>query len=116
MRRPAERGAILRSMHVTVTRTIDALDQPIEIATMAGEQMLPWLRQIEGFEGLLMLSNEADGSTLVLAFWESREVAEQHRAARMQFRDRITAAVNVQVQDTVGYDVTFADVGPLQRH
>jgi hypothetical protein len=103
-------------VYVAVTRTIDPLDQPIEYATIAGEEMLPWLRQIEGFQGLLMLSNEGDGSTLVLAFWESREVAERHHAARMQFRDRITAAVNVQVQETVGYEVTFADVGPLKYH
>jgi heme-degrading monooxygenase HmoA len=73
----------------------------------AGEAMLPWLQEIQGFEGLLMLSNEAEGTTLVLTFWESREVAEEHRAARMEFRDRITATVDVQVEETVGYDVTF---------
>lgn len=98
-------------MHVSLTRTRSSPDEPIEIATIAGEEMLPWLRQIEGFEGLLMLSSETDGTTLVLTFWESSEVAEQHRAARMQFRDRVTAAVNVEVEDTVGYEVTFADLG-----
>ena len=103
-------------MYVAVTRTHDPFDQPIEYAKIAGEEMLPWLRQIEGFEGLLILSNEAEGSTMVLVFWESREVAERHHAARMQFRDRITAAVNVEVQDTVGYDVTFADIGELKSH
>jgi hypothetical protein len=82
--------------------------QPIEVATFAGEAMLPWLQQIEGFEGLLMLSNEDEGSTLVLAFWDSREVAEQHREARMAFRDRITSTVDVQVEESVGYEVTFA--------
>ena len=100
-------------MYVSVTRTKDPLDQPIEYATIAGEEMLPWLRQIAGFEGLLMLSNEAEGTTLVLSFWESREVAEQHRVARMQFRARITSAVNVQVEETSGYEVTFAHLGPL---
>lgn len=98
-------------MHVSLTRTRSAPDEPIEIATIAGEEMLPWLREIEGFEGLLMLSNETDGTTLVLTFWESQEVAERHRAARMQFRDRVTAAVNVEVEETVGYEVTFADLG-----
>ena len=39
-------------MHVSVTRTHDPHDQPIELATIAGEEMLPWLRGIEGFEGL----------------------------------------------------------------
>ena len=98
-------------MYVSLTRTRSSPDEPIEIATIAGEEMLPWLRQIEGFEGLLMLSNETDGTTLVLTFWESRDVAERHRAARMQFRDRVTAAVNVEVEETVGYEITFADLG-----
>ena len=98
-------------MYVSLTRTRSSPDEPIEIATIAGEEMLPWLRQIEGFEGLLMLSNETDGTTLVLTFWESRDVAERHRTARMQFRDRVTAAVNVEVEETVGYEITFADLG-----
>ena len=101
-------------MYVSVTRTKDPLDQPIEYATIAGDAMLPWLRQIEGFEGLLILTSEEEGTTLALAFWKSREVAERHHAARMQFRDRVTAAVNVEVQETVGFEVSFADVGPLQ--
>jgi heme-degrading monooxygenase HmoA len=95
-------------VHVTVTRTKDSLGQPIEIATIAGEEMLRWLQGIEGFEGLLVLSNEADGTTLVISFWESREVAEEHRAARMRLRDRVTATVNVEVQETKDYVVTFA--------
>ena len=97
-------------MFVSVTTTKGSPDEPIEIATMAGEEMLPWLRQIEGFEGLLMLSDAA-GTTLVLSFWESREVAEEHRVAREAFRDRITSAVRVEVLDNTGYELTFADLG-----
>jgi hypothetical protein len=99
-------------MYVSVTRTKDPLDQSIELATIAGEEMLPWLRQIDGFEGLLMLSNETEGATLVLSFWESREVAEAHRLARMQFRDLITAAVGVEVVETTGFEVALAQLGP----
>ena len=99
-------------MFVTVTRTrADSPDEPIETATIAGEEMLPWLRQIDGFEGLLMLSSADEGTTLVLSFWESQEVAEQHRAARMQFRDRVTAAVRVRVEETADYELTFASLG-----
>lgn len=59
-----------------------------------------------------MLSNETEGATLVLSFWESRDVAEAHRVARMQFRDRITAAVSVEVVETTGFEVAFAQLGP----
>ena len=98
-------------MHVTVTTTRGSPDEPLENATIAGEEMLPWLRQIDGFEGLLMLSNEAEGTTLVVSFWASREVAEQHRVAREQFRDSITSAVGVHVEDVSDYEVTFSDLG-----
>ena len=99
-------------MYVAVTRTKGPAGQPLEVATMAGEEMLPWLRDIEGFDGLLMLSNEDDATTLVLTFWRDREVAERHRAARARLREGVTAAVQVSVEETTGYEVTFAHVGP----
>jgi heme-degrading monooxygenase HmoA len=106
-------------VHVTVTRTKGPPGQPLEVATITGEEMLPWLREIDGFEGLLMLSNEAEATTLVLSFWKDREVAERHRAARMRFRDRMTAAAQVTIEEVVDYEVSFADLGPrlatLQR-
>jgi len=96
-------------VYVSLTR-VNTSDQPIVNATIVGEEMLRWFREIEGFEGLLMLSKE--GTTLGLTFWESREVAERHRLARMQFRDRMTSAADVQVEETVDYEVTFAHLGP----
>jgi hypothetical protein len=96
---------------VTVTKTRALNDDPIAVATIAGEEMLPWFRAIEGFEGLLMVSSETEGTTLVLTFWESREVAERHRAAREQFRGRVTAAVGVRVEEAIDYELTFADLG-----
>ena len=82
---------------------------------MAGEEMHRWLEQIDGFEGLLMLSNEEDGTTLVLTFWQSAEVAKEHQEARGSLRERVTATVNVEVQGTSDYEVTFAHLpGPLQ--
>ena len=100
-------------MFVTLTTTKGSPDEPLEVATFAGESMLPWLREIEGFEGLLMLSNEAAGTTLVLSFWQSRELAEKHREARARFRDNITATVNVAVEDVTDYEVSFAELGAL---
>jgi hypothetical protein len=92
-------------VHVSLTQ-VKTADQPIVNATVVGEEMLRWFRESEGFEGLLMLSRE--GTTLALTFWESTEVAERHRVARMQFRDRMTSAAGVQVEETVDYEVTFA--------
>ncbi len=81
------------------------------VATMAGETMVEWLRDLEGFAGLLMLSNDDTGITHVISFWESKDVAERSRVARLQLRDRITATVNVEVQETEPYEVAFAELG-----
>lgn len=99
-------------MHVTVTRTKGPADQTVEVAKITGEEMLPWLEGIDGFEGLLMLSNEANGVSLALTFWESREVADHHREARMRFRESVTATVDAQIEEVVEYEIAFAHLGP----
>jgi hypothetical protein len=96
-------------VYVSLTR-VKTSDQPIENATIVAEEMLRWLRDIEGFDGLLMISTE--GTTLGLTFWESREVAERHRVVRTQFIDRMTSAADVEVEERADYQVTFAHFGP----
>ena len=87
----------------------------VTVATMAGETMVEWLRDLEGFEGLLMLSNDETGTTHVISFWESKEIADRSRVARLQLRDRITTTVNVEVQETEAYEVAFADLRSFQE-
>jgi hypothetical protein len=98
-------------MYVTVTRTTAEFDQPLEVSTIVGEEMTSWLRQIDGFEGLLLLSDEAGTDNLALTFWTDREVAERHRVARTRFRERVTATVRAKVEEVVDYEVTFAELG-----
>jgi hypothetical protein len=98
-------------LHVTLTR-VSTGDQPIETATIVAEEMHRWLRDLEGFEGFLMLSRE--GTTLGLTFWKSGELAERHRAVRTEFRERITSVADVQIEEVVDYQVMFAHLGPLQ--
>ena len=93
-----------------MTTTRGTAEDMVAVATMAGETMVEWLRELEGFAGLLMLSNEDTGTTHVITFWESEEVAERSRIARLKLRDRITATVSVEVQETEPYEVAFADL------
>jgi hypothetical protein len=86
-------------------------DQPIENATIVAEEMERWLREIEGFQGMLMLSTE--GTTIGLTFWESREVAERHRTTRTEFVQRMTSVAGVEIEETTDYEVMFAQLGPL---
>gem|GEM_PF-5594750 len=38
-------------------------------------------------------------------------MADAHLAVRAEFRDRITATVDVRIDSVVDYDLTFADLG-----
>jgi hypothetical protein len=87
-------------------------DHPIENATIVAEEMHGWLRQIDGFRGFLMLSKE--GSTIGLTFWESREVAQRHRVARMEFLERIASVADIEIEEVLDHEVTFAELGPLR--
>jgi len=100
-------------VYVSLTR-VSTSDQPTGNATIIAQEMIRWFRATDGFLGLLFLSKE--GTTLTLTFWDDREVAERHRASRMQFRDRVTEVAGVQVEETLDYEVTFADLGPLRMH
>jgi len=95
-------------VYVSVT-TVKTSDQPLENATIVAEEMVRWLRDIEGFEGFLMISQK--GRTLGLSFWVSRDIAEHHRVARTQFLERITSIADVQVEEMASFEVTFADLG-----
>jgi hypothetical protein len=51
------------------------------------------------------------GTTIGLTFWASREVAESHRPARMQFIERMTSVAQVEIEEIVEYQVMFAELG-----
>ena len=101
-------------MHASLTTTTGTAEDMVALATMAGETMVEWLRDVEGFEGLLMLSNEETGTTHVISFWTDEESAERSREARLRLRDRITATVSVEVQETQPYTVAFAALERLR--
>ena len=96
-------------MYVTVT-TADITGQPIEDAPVVAEEMERWLREAKGFEGFLMLAGEE--KAIGLAFWASRELAERHRVARTQFRERMLSIAGVRIEGVADYDVVFARFRP----
>lgn len=97
-------------MHVTIVR-VSTGQQDIGNAAIVGEEMLRWLRDLEGFVGSMMLSRP--GTTLSLSFWESEEAAARHSNVRGEFRQRITDVVGVQLEDVEEFELTFAHLGAL---
>ena len=96
-------------MYVSFTR-VDTTASHAENAAIVAEEMLRWLRDIDGFEGFLMLSRE--GTSIGLTFWESQEVADRHRVARQQFLERMTSVAGVEIEERTDFEVDFAELGP----
>jgi heme-degrading monooxygenase HmoA len=98
-------------MFATLTTTVGSTEQRdmVAIAAIAGEEMARWLKELDGFVGLIVLSSRETGTTQVVSFWESSEVAESHRASRQRLRDKVIATVDVEVQETTSYEVSFVE-------
>src|SRR3954470_11292145 len=99
-------------MFVTMTPATTS-DQPIENATIVAEEMVRWLRDIDGFEGMLMVSRE--GESIGLVFWASKDVAVRNQTMRQQFRERMLSVAGVKLEESVDYEVTYASLGKLFR-
>ena len=102
-------------MYATLTTTKGTTEDMLETGAVVGEALHSWLGAISGFEGMVLLCNEETGVTHLVSLWESREVAEKHEYSRRRFRDRITATVEAEVQETLGYEVAFAELAASWR-
>jgi hypothetical protein len=86
-------------------------DQPIQTASIVGEEMARWFRDVEGFRGFLMMSRE--GTTIGLSFWEDQDAALRNRMSRAQFIERISSLMNVEIEERSEYELMYAEFAPL---
>jgi len=93
----------------TVTTT-DTGDEPLATGTIIAEEMDRWLRDLEGFQGFLVLAGE--GRALGITFWANREIAERYASLRSEFRERALSIAGVRIEEVVDYDVAFARFAP----
>ena len=96
-------------MYCTMTTT-SAPEVSIEEGRMVADEMERWLRDLDGFEGFLLLASATKG--IGIAFWASREAAERYSPLRAEFRERILSLAGVEIEDVVDYEVAFARLGP----
>jgi hypothetical protein len=80
-------------------------------AKAAGESMEAWLRQFDGYLGLLLLTSQETGSAHALTFWENAESVAQSEHGRTQMRESMAATIGIDVVASGAYAVSFRD-GP----
>jgi hypothetical protein len=80
-----------------------------ETARMAADSMLEWLRQFDGYAGLLVFADPTSGTARIMTLWESREAAERSAQGRAQVRESMVAAAGVELESVELYEVVFDD-------
>ena len=96
-------------MFVTVT-TADTTGEPIENASVVGEEMDRWLRDADGFEGFLLLTGRERRSD-----WPSGRAVRSPSATTTRGRSSASGcsrSPDVQIEEVVDYEVAFARFGP----
>ena len=81
-----------------------------EVARLAGEAMLTWLRDFDGYRGIVVLADEAAGVARVVTFWETAGAEERSRPGRLGVRDKLTATVGFEILSTEPYAVPMVEL------
>ena len=74
------------------------------------EHMLPALRQLEGYQGVLILTDRQGGKVLGVALWESEEAMGASEEAAYWFRTYGAEAAGERVTSVERYEVVFSEV------
>lgn len=97
-------------MYARVT-TLEGPPDKIDDATRhVREQVLPQLRQMDGFKGFVALSDRQSGKVLGVAFWESEEVLRATEEAVAGMRSGAAEATGGTVAGVEQYEVPVFEV------
>jgi heme-degrading monooxygenase HmoA len=97
-------------MYGRVTRLEGSPDQ-IEQGNQFMEQtILPAARQLEGFRGVLSLTDRANGRGLTVTLWDTEEAMQASEEAANRLRDEAAHAFGGTIVGVDRYEVTFSEL------
>jgi heme-degrading monooxygenase HmoA len=91
-------------MFARLTTTILGTEEPAAAAEIV-ERILPTLKSLEGFKGVLVLSDEKTRVVLGMTLWETAEAMERSEPVVRGIREAETRARHVVAQDTATFRV-----------
>jgi hypothetical protein len=78
-------------------------------AAMAGEALLPWVRQFDGYRGMLILADGESGTARFATFWEDEEALRRSEHGRAQVREQMAKTAGVEIESVQAYTVLLMD-------
>src|SRR3712207_2875099 len=89
-----ERMLIIMAMYARISTLEGPPDQIDEWLRYLRGNVLPQLKQQDGFKGMAALADRQTGKTLGVAFWESEEALRASEEAANSLRDRKSTRLN----------------------
>jgi heme-degrading monooxygenase HmoA len=97
-------------VHASLTTVRGAGPEASATAGMAAESMLSWLREFEGYRGLLVLADPQTGNARIVTFWDDPEAIERSERGRREVRESMIAAAGARLESVDRYEL-FLDAG-----
>jgi hypothetical protein len=91
---------------VTVNGAMEDFDN---IAVMAGESLLPWIRQFEGYRGFIVLANAESGVAHFMTLWDSIEAVERSAQSRKEVREQLAKTAGAEIASAGTFSILLAD-------
>jgi hypothetical protein len=98
-----------KSLYASMVTVNGAMEDFDNIATMAGESLLPWIRQFEGYKGFIVLANNETGAAHFMTLWDSLEAVEKSAHSRAQVRDQLAKTAGAEIESAGAYRVLVSD-------
>lgn len=81
-----------------------------DVGRMTGEAMEAWLRDLDGYRGLILLTDEPGQQAHVITLWDTREAEQASRVVRAAIRDKLAATVGMEVTGMEPFDVPVCEI------
>lgn len=78
-------------------------------ARLAAESMVAWLREFDGYRGLLVFADPETGTARIMTLWESTEDLERSARGRGQVRESMVAAAGAEIESVERYELVLDD-------
>ncbi len=96
--------------------TIEGRREQLNEFARAGEKkVLPALKRLDGFEGLLVLANRQNGKILIVTLWHSEEAMRSGEEASYWLRAFSAEATGGEVTNVERYEVVFSETMGAQH-
>lgn len=94
-------------MHARVSRFQDDPTNLDEAERFAQEKILPQVKTVPGFVGLLSLVDRTSGDSLAITLWESEQAMRDSETTADELRDDSAAHTGAQITTVERYEVSL---------